>query len=107
MSYNSGKHHEGFKKQYNTFPKALFKILQTKPNMSAVKTKAPLQNKFDTNKKQLSVKAPLPDHAKRKLITPLSEGSELNQQTIHTTFQAFWDNYFYWINGAVGTKYRH
>lgn len=75
--------------------------------MFATETKAALQNKSDRDKKQLSVKALLPDNAKRKLITPLSEGSELNQQTIHTTLQAFWDNYFYWINGAVGTKYTH
>lgn len=54
-----------------------------------METKALLQNKFDSDKKQLSVKALLPGHAKRKLIIPLSEGSELNQQTIHTTFQAF------------------
>lgn len=54
--------------------------------MFAMETKAGLQNKSDSDKKQLSVKALLPDHAKRKLITPLSEGSELNQQTIHTAF---------------------
>lgn len=70
-----------------------------------METKALLQNKFDSGKKQLSVNALLPDHVKRKLIIPLSEGSALNQQTIHITFQASWDNYFYWINGGVGTKY--
>lgn len=107
MSYNSDKHHGGFKRQHKSFSKAFFKILQTKPNMFAMETKARLQNKSDSDKKQLSVKALLPDHAKRKLITPLSEGSELNQQTIHTIFQTFWDNYFYWINGAAGTKYTH
>lgn len=107
MSYNSAKHHEGFKKQHNSFSKALFKILQTKLNMFAMETKAVLQNKSDRDKKQVSVKALLPDHAKRKLITPLSEGSELNQQTIHTAFQAFWDSCFYWKNGALGTTHTH
>lgn len=78
--------------------------------MFAAETKAVLQNKLDSDKKQLSVKVLLPDHAKRKLIThhSLHSGqSELNQQTIHTTVEAFWDNYFSWINGAVGTKYTH
>lgn len=90
MSYNSGKHHDGFKKQHNSFSKAFFKILQTKPDTFATETKAFLQNKSDSDKKQFSVKALLPDHAERKLIiTPLSEGSDLNQQTIHTIFQAF------------------
>lgn len=69
--------------------------------MFAVETKAVLQNKSDSDKKQLSVKALLPYHAKRKLITPLSKGSELNQQTIHTTFQAFWDSCFYGKNGVL------
>lgn len=69
-----------------------FKILQTEPSMFAMETKALLQNKSNSDKKQLSVKALLPDHAKRKLIAPLSEGSELNQETIYTTFQTFWDN---------------
>lgn len=75
--------------------------------MFVMATKAALQNKPDSDKKQLSVKALLPYHAKRKLITPLSEGSELNQQIIHTTFQAFCDSCFYWINGTVGTIYTH
>lgn len=56
MSYNSGKHHENFKKQHNSFSKAFFKISQTKPNMFAMETKAVFQNKSDSDKKQLSVK---------------------------------------------------
>lgn len=70
MSYNSGKHQEGFKKQHNAISKAFFKILQTKLNMFATETKA-LQNKFDSNKKQLSVKALLPDHAKKNRYSTL------------------------------------
>lgn len=46
--------------------------------MFAMEPKAVLQNKYDSDKRQISVKALLPDHAKRILITPLSEGSELN-----------------------------
>lgn len=75
--------------------------------MFVMETKAVLQNKPDSDKKQLSVKALLPYHAKRKLLSPLSEGSELKQQTIHTTFQALCDSWFYWINGAVGTIRTH
>lgn len=67
----------------------------SKINLTVIKSSSLLKHCYLTMQK------------KKQLITPLSEGSKLNQQTIHTTVQAFWDNYFYWINGAVRTKYTH
>lgn len=59
----------------------------------SLQPKAVLQNNSESTKRQLSVRAPLQDHA-NKHVTELSGGSDLNQHIIHTAVRAFRDNHF-------------